>query len=113
MPAVTTTTEGTDVTLVTVLLAAAVLIGMGVWGALAQQTFVMIMMGIELMVNGAILAAGGLWAFAGGGAPKGQVLVIVAMAVMAVEMAIGFALVVAVYRARQTDMTEGIASMKG
>jgi NAD(P)H-quinone oxidoreductase subunit 4L len=104
---------GTDVTLVTVLLVAAVLIGIGVWGALAQQTFVMIMMGIELMVNGAILAAGGFWAFTGGGAPKGQVLVIVAMAVMAVEMAIGFALVVAVYRARQADMTEGISSMKG
>lgn len=100
-------------TLVTVLLVAAVLVGIGVWGALAQQTFVMIMMGIELMVNGAILAGTGLWAFAGGGAPEGQVLVIVAMAVMAVEMAIGFALVVAVYRTRQTDMTEGISSLKG
>ncbi len=100
-------------TLVTVLLVAAVLIGIGVWGALAQQTFVMIMMGIELMVNGAILAGAGLWSFAAGGAPEGQVLVIVAMAVMAVEMAIGFALVVAVYRARQADMTEGISSLHG
>jgi NAD(P)H-quinone oxidoreductase subunit 4L len=101
------------VTLVTVLLVAAALVGIGVWGALAQQTFVMIMMGIELMVNGAILAGAGLWAFAGGGVPEGQVLVIVAMVVMAVEMAIGFALVVAVYRARQADMTEGISSLKG
>ena len=100
-------------TLETVLLVAAVLIGIGVWGALAQQTFVMIMMGIELIVNGAILAGGAFWAYTGGGAPKGQVLVIVAMAVMAVEMAIGFALVVAVYRARQADMTEGISSLKG
>jgi NAD(P)H-quinone oxidoreductase subunit 4L len=100
-------------TLETVLLVAAVLIGIGVWGALAQQTFVMIMMGIELIVNGAILAGGGLWAFSAAGMPKGQVLVIVAMAVMAVEMAIGFALVVAVYRARQADMTEGISSLQG
>lgn len=100
-------------TLATVLLVAAVLVGIGVWGALAQQTFVMIMMGIELIVNGVILAAAGLWAFAAGGAPEGQVLVIVAMAVMAVEMAIGFALVIAVYRARQADMTEGISSLKG
>ncbi|HSJ46326.1 MAG TPA: NADH-quinone oxidoreductase subunit K [Euzebyales bacterium] len=95
------------------LLVAAVLIGIGAWGALAQQTFVMIMMGIELIVNGAILASGGLWAFAAGGVPEGQVLVIVAMVVMAVEMAIGFALVIAVYRARQADMTEGISSLKG
>jgi NAD(P)H-quinone oxidoreductase subunit 4L len=100
-------------TLGTVLLVAAVLVGIGVWGALAQQSFVMIMMGIELMVNGAILAAGALWAFAGSGLPKGQVLVIVAMVVMAVEMAIGFALVIAVYRARQADTTESITSLKG
>lgn len=100
-------------TLVTVLLVAAVLIGIGVWGALAQQTFVMIMMGIELIINGAILAGGAFWAFTAAGAPEGQVLVIIAMAVMAVEMAVGFALVVAVYRARQTDMTEGISSLKG
>lgn len=99
-------------TLVTVLLVAAVLVGIGVWGALAQQTFVMIMMGIELMVNGVLLAGAGFWAFTGRGAPEGQVLVIVAMAVMAVEMAIGFALVVAVYRARQADMTEGISSLR-
>ncbi len=100
-------------TLVTVLLVAAALIGIGVWGALSQQSFVMLMMGIEMMVNGAILAGGAFWAFTGGGAPKGQVLVIVAMAVMAVEMSIGFALVVAVYRARQVDMTEGVSSLRG
>lgn len=99
--------------LTTVLLVSAALIGIGVWGALAQQTFVMIMMGVELMVNGVILAAAGFWAYTAGGGPKGQVLVIVAMAVMAVEMAIGFALVAAVYRRRQADMTEGIGSLKG
>ncbi len=99
--------------LTTVLLVAGALVGLGVWGALAQQSFVMLMMGIELMVNGAILAAAGFWAETGAGSPKGQVLVIVAMAVMAVEMAIGFALVAAVYRARQADMTEGIGSLHG
>ena len=98
----------------TVLMVAGALIGIGVWGALAQQSFVMLMMGIEMMVNGAILAAAGLVGIQpAAGGPKGQVLVIVAMAVMAVEMAIGFAMVAAVYRARQADMTEGIGSLKG
>lgn len=100
-------------TLTTVLVVAGLLVGIGVWGALSQQSFVMLLMGIELIVNGAILAGAGFWALSAGGGPKGQVLVIVAMAVMAVEMAIGFALVVAVYRARQVDMTEGIGSLKG
>lgn len=100
-------------TLATILVVAGALIGIGLWGALAQQTFVMVLMGVELMVNGIILAAAGFWAHTAGGQPEGQVLVIVAMAVMAVEMAVGFALVVAVYRRRQADMTEGIGSLKG
>lgn len=99
--------------LVTVLLVAGALIGVGLYGALSQQTFVMIMMGVELMVNGILLAAGGAWAFAAGGAPKGQVLVIIGLLVMAVEMAIGFALVIGVYRARQVDMTEGLGDLRG
>jgi NAD(P)H-quinone oxidoreductase subunit 4L len=100
-------------TLTGVLVVASALLGLGLWGALAQQSIVMLLMGIELMINGILLAAGGLWAFAAGGDPKGQLLVVVAMAVMAVEMAIGFAIVVAVYRARQVDMTDGLDSMAG
>lgn len=100
-------------TLTTVLVLAGVLFGIGLWGALSQQSLVMLMMGIEVMVNAAIVAAAGLWAFSGAGGPKGQVLVIVAMAVMAVEMAIGFALVSALYRARQADTTEAMASLRG
>lgn len=96
----------------TVLVVASALIGLGVWGALSQQSIVMLLMGIELMVNGVMLAATGVWIECAGGLPKGQLLVIVVMAVMAVEMSIGFAIVVAVYRARQVDMTEGLASLR-
>jgi NAD(P)H-quinone oxidoreductase subunit 4L len=99
-------------TVVSVLIVAAVLIGLGVWAALGQQTFVMIMMGFELAINGVMLAGAGLWRFTSGGEPKGQVFVIVAMFVMAIEAAIGFALVVAVYRTRQVEMTEGITELK-
>lgn len=100
-------------TLTGVLIVAAALAGLGLWGALAQQSILMLLMGVELMINGIILAGGGLWAYAAGGAPKGQLLVVVAMVVMAVEMAVGLAIVVAVYRARQVDMTEGLDSMAG
>ena len=99
-------------TLIAVLIVASVLIGIGLYGALSQQSFVMLMMGLELMLNGALLAIMGFWSFALGGAPKGQLLAIIIMAVMAVEMAIGFALVTAVYRKRQADTTEGLTTMK-
>lgn len=99
-------------TVVTVLVVAALVIGLGVWGVISQQSFVMIMMGFELAINGVMLAAAGLWRFTSGGEPKGQVLVIVAMFVMAIEAAMGFALVVAVYRERQADMAESVDTLK-
>ena len=95
-----------------VLVVAAALLGVGLWGALSQQSIVMLLMGIELMVNGVMLATAALWIECAGGSPKGQLLVIVVMAVMAVEMSIGFALVVALYRARQIDMTDGLESLQ-
>jgi NAD(P)H-quinone oxidoreductase subunit 4L len=99
-------------TLTTLLIVAAALIGIGVYGTLSQQSFVMLMMGLELIINGAMLAAVSFWALTAAGAPEGQLLTIVAMAVMAIEMAMGFALVVAVFRAKQADTTEALDGLK-
>jgi NAD(P)H-quinone oxidoreductase subunit 4L len=65
-----------------------------------------------MMINGVMLAGVGVWSLATGGNPKGQVLVIVALLVMAIEAAIGFALVIGVYRARGVDTTEGLETLK-
>ncbi|MEJ7802342.1 MAG: NADH-quinone oxidoreductase subunit NuoK [Candidatus Limnocylindria bacterium] len=97
----------------TILLVAAALFGIGVYGALSQQSFVMLMMGLELMINGGILALGAFWAYTAGGNPQGQMLAIVFMTVMAVEMALGFALITNVYRARRADITEKLRRLKG
>ncbi|MGI8758951.1 MAG: NADH-quinone oxidoreductase subunit NuoK [Acidimicrobiales bacterium] len=94
------------------LVVAGALFGIGVYGALSQQTFVMIMMGIELMLNGAMLAAVAMWAMAAGGAPKGQLLTVIIMTVMAVEAALGFALVIGIYRIRKADMTEKLKRLR-
>jgi len=99
-------------TLNTLLLLAAALIGLGVYGALSQQSFVMLMMGLELILNGTMLATVAFWAFSSAGVPEGQLLTIIVMAVMAIEMAMGFALVVAVYRAKQADTTEALDGLK-
>lgn len=95
------------------LVISAALFGIGVYGALSQQTFVMIMMGLELMLNGAMLAAVALWAMSAGGAPKGQLLTVIVMTVMAVEAALGFALVIGIYRIRKADMTEKLKRLRG
>ncbi len=100
-------------TTVAVILVAAALFGIGVYGALSQQSFVMLMMGLELMINGSILALVVLWARAAGGNPQGQMLAIVFMTVMAVEMTLGFALITGVYRIRRADITEKLRRLRG
>ena len=92
-------------TLQTVLLVAAALFCVGLYGALSQQVVVMVMMGLELMINGVILAAGGVWWFLAPD-PSGQVLLLVIIAAMTVEMAMGFAVATLLHRQRQADMTD-------
>jgi len=95
-----------------VLIVAAALFGIGVYGVLSQQSFVMLMMGIELLINAAILTVVVLWSRSAGGNPQGQMLGVVFLTVMAVEMAVGFALVIGVYRVRRADITEKLRRLK-
>lgn len=99
-------------TLEGVLVVAAALIGVGLYGALSQQVVVMVMMGLELMLNGVILAAGGLWWFLAP-APTGQVLLLIVLAAMTVEMAMGFAVATLLHRSRGADMTDMAADLSG
>jgi NAD(P)H-quinone oxidoreductase subunit 4L len=95
------------------LLVAAGLLATGLYGALSQQSIVMVMMGLELMLNGVILAAAAFWYFLAPDGTDGQVLVVVVITAMAVEMATGFAVVTAIYRARQVDMTDSATELRG
>lgn len=93
-------------TLELILLLAAALVCVGLYGALSQQSVVMLMMGLELMVNGVLVAAVAFWRFLAPGSADGQVLVLLAFSVMAIEMAMGFAVVTAIFRTRGVDMTD-------
>ena len=92
-------------TLQTVLLVAAAIFSVGLYGALSQQVVVMVMMGLELMINAIILAAAAFWWFVMP-ASSGQVLLLVVIAAMTVEMAMGFAVATALHRERRVDMTD-------
>jgi NAD(P)H-quinone oxidoreductase subunit 4L len=96
-----------------VLTVAVGLVGVGLFGALSQQSIVMVMMGLELVLNGVLLAGGAAWYFLAPELPDAQVLVVVALVVMAVEMAMGFAVTVAIYRARQVDMVDMATDLRG
>ena len=100
-------------TLQAFLLLAAALFSVGLYGALSQQSIVMIMMGLELMASAVIVAGAAFWYFASPTRPDGQVVVLVAVTLMAVDMAIGFAVVTAIFRRRDVDLTDSAADLKG
>lgn len=93
------------------LLLGAALFSIGVYGALSQQSIVMIMMGLELMLNGITVAAAGFWYYQVPSASI-QVVVVVAVVAMAVEMAVGFAVTTAIFRARDVDMVDMASDLK-
>ncbi|WP_199516698.1 NADH-quinone oxidoreductase subunit NuoK [Nucisporomicrobium flavum] len=88
------------------LLLAAALFSVGLYGALSQQAVVMVMMGLELMINGLVVAGAAFWYFLSPARADGQVLVLVVLAAMTVEMAMGFAVTTLLFRAKDVDMTD-------
>ena len=99
-------------TIQTVLLVAAALFSIGLYGAISQQVLVMVMMGLELMINGVILAAAGVWWFLAPD-PSGQVLLMVIIAAMTLEMAMGFAVATLLHRDLEADMTDMAGDLSG
>lgn len=92
--------ESPEVSIELYVLLSAVLFVMGAMGVLLRRNAILIFMSVELMLNAANLA---LAAFArqwGNG--DGQVLVFFVMTVAAAEVAVGLALIVAIFRTKQS-----------
>jgi len=89
----------------------AVLFAIGVVGVLVRRNALVIFMSIELMLNAGNLA---FVAFARHlGSIDGQVFVFFVMTVAAAEVAIGLAIIVNVYRLRETVYVDEINLLKG
>ncbi len=89
----------------------AVLFMMGVLGVLIRRNAIVIFMSIELMLNAGNLAMVALarqW-----GHVDGQVFVFFVMTVAAAEVAVGLALIVAIFRARRSINIDELHEMKG
>jgi NAD(P)H-quinone oxidoreductase subunit 4L len=100
-------------TLVIALVVGAGLFGIGLYGALSQTNLVMIMMGIELMLGAALLNLVAFWRFLHPQAIAGQMFVLIVMTVMAVEMAVGFGVGTARFRAKGSVEMEEAEELKG
>ena len=88
----------------------ALLFAIGVVGALTRRNLIVILMSIELMLNAVNLT---LVAFGHRlGSPDGQALVFFVMAVAAVEVAVGLAIIVAIFRLRQRLSVDDLSAMR-
>jgi NADH-quinone oxidoreductase subunit K len=88
----------------------AILFALGLLGVILRRNLLIIYMGLELMLNAANLA---LVAFSRyNNNPDGQIFVFFVITVAAAEVAVGLALIVALYRKRQTVQVEDLARMK-
>jgi len=95
------------------LLLASGLVAIGLYGALSQQSVVMLMMGLELMLNGVLVAAAAFWYYVSPQRPDGQILVLVLLVAMTIEMALGFAVQTAIFRSQRVDMTDMATELHG
>ena len=89
------------------------LFAIGLYGALSQTNLVMIMMGVELMLLGATVNLVAFWRLLHPGAFSGQMVVLVVMTVMALEMAVGFAIGTTRFRTAGSVETEEAKELKG
>lgn len=96
------------------LLVSALLFSVGLAGALTRRSAILVLAGIELMLNAANLNFIAFWRF--GPHPEaltGVLFVIFSIAVAAAEAAVGLALILAIYRHAQTSDVSEITEMKG
>jgi NAD(P)H-quinone oxidoreductase subunit 4L len=101
------------VSLPVVLVAAALMFAIGLYGVLGQTNAIMVIMGVELMLGAAMLNVVGFLRYAWPEASSGSFLVLVIMTLMAVEAAVGFALVVSAFRNRRTAEIDDLTDLKG
>ena len=94
------------------LVLSALLFSIGVYGVLARQNAVLVLLSIELMLNAVninLVAFSAMFQAAG---VAGQVFALFIIAVAAAEVGVGLAIVILIFRNRQTVDVDEMSLMK-
>ena len=96
------------------LLVSALLFSVGLAGALTRRNAIIVLLGIELMLNAANLNFIAFWRYGPNlQAITGILFVLFSIAVAAAEAAVGLALIISVYRRFKTTSVDELHSLKG
>jgi NADH:ubiquinone oxidoreductase subunit K len=96
------------------LLLSALLFAIGLAGALMRRNAILVLIGIELMLNSANLNFISFWRY--GPHPEaltGMMFVIFSIGVAAAEAAVGLALIISLFRHTKTTNIDEVNSMRG
>ncbi len=94
-----------------VIILSGILFAIGVLGVLFRRNALVIFMSIEIMLNAVNLALVGFSRYYN--SVDGQVFVFLVMTLAAAEVAVGLAIIVALFRNKQTVNVDEIKQMKG
>jgi len=94
------------------LILSAALFCIGLFGVLSRKNAVAILIGIELMLNAVNVNLVAFWRYITPQAIVGQAFAVLVFAVAAAEVAVGLALIISVYRRRNTVVADEIDMLK-
>jgi NADH-quinone oxidoreductase subunit K len=94
------------------LIFAAILFCVGMYGVLVRKNAVAILMGIELMLNAVNINLIAFWRYRTPDDIAGQAFAIIVFAVAAAEVAVGLALIISIYRRRNSVVADDMNMMK-
>lgn len=96
------------------LLFSSALFCIGLAGALARSNSILVLLGIELMLNAANINFIAFWRYGPAPSPAtGVVFVVFSIAIAAAEAAVGLALIIAIYRHQKNIRLQDAARLKG
>lgn len=99
--------------IVPILILAAFLFSMGIYGLLARRNAVMVLLAVELMLNAVNINLVAFEAMLRDSMASGQIFSIFIITVAAAEVGIGLAIVLLIFRNRQSANLDDFAEMKG
>ncbi len=94
------------------LLLSAALFAIGLFGALSKRNAIIILMCVELMLNAVNIALVAFSRFVTPALLTGQVFGIFILVVAAAEAAVGLAIIISIYRSRDTIESDKMNTMK-
>ncbi len=95
------------------LLISCLLFCVGLAAALVRGNSILVLLGIELMLNAANLNFIAFWRYGHGASADGVIFVLFSIAVAAAEAAVGLALIIAIYRHQKNIRLQEAARLKG